>query len=169
MSSLGLHTAGPVTAKDYPSNKLGILWESLWVGTWLGAEVTEALIPLRYEPEGAATSSRSFKSWRLLQIGMPLALVSVSSVLLAVRHHPSSTQARRVRAGGKQGVTFHTLACLCHEEVRVAQPPSGNILKLLVSRLRPTCNPGESRCKRGARPGGFSLKPGGELRIEEEK
>lgn len=63
---------------------------------------------------------------------MPLAPVSVSSLLLAVRHQPSSMQARRVCAGGKQGVTFHTFACLCHEEIRAAQSPLGNILKLLV-------------------------------------
>lgn len=67
------------------------------------------------------------------------------------------------------GVAFHTLACLCREEIRAAQSPLGNILKLLVSRLRPICNPEESRCKRGAWPGGFSLKPRGKLRIEEEK
>lgn len=72
------------------------------VGTWLRAEVTGAFMSLRYEPEGAAVHSQSFKSWRQLQIGMPLALVSVSSLLLAARHQPSSTQARRVCPSSRQ-------------------------------------------------------------------
>lgn len=84
--------------------------------------------------------------------------------------HDTSPAPRRhegpARAGGKRGVAFHALACLCREEIRAAQSPLGNILKLLMSRRRMICNPGESRCRRGARPGGFSLKPGGELRIE---